>query len=85
MLVARDLCVLWQTGRRFYSVPALGQALWTFDASKVNGAGDPTARLAAYMANDREFIVNAFKGNRNEGDVNITAGAVIACAPPASK
>lgn len=83
MLVAGDLVFFGETQGLFHGVnAATGKVLWTFDATKLRGAGSPTAAPIAYMVNGHEFIVNAFGGNPNEGDANISGDAVIAFGLP---
>jgi len=65
LLVAGDLVFFGEGNGRLHAVNAkTGQILFTFDApARVTNAGGASASPIAYVAEGREFIVNAFGGN----------------------
>ncbi len=65
VLVAGDLVFFGEGNGKFNAVDArTGEMLFTFDApAKIPHAGGAAANPVAYLADGREFIVNAFGGN----------------------
>src|SRR6516225_143459 len=65
VLVAGDLVFFGEGNGKFNAADArTGQLLFTFDApAKVMNAGGSAAGPVAYLADGREFVVNAFGGN----------------------
>jgi hypothetical protein len=65
VLAAGDLVFFGEGNGKFNAVDArTGEMLFTFDApAKITHAGGAMANPVAYLADGREFIVNAFGGN----------------------
>lgn len=65
VLVAGDLMFFGEGNGKFHAVDArTGEMLFTFDApASVTNAGGAAASPIAYLAEGREFSVNAFGGN----------------------
>ena len=68
--VAGDLVFYGENNGLFHALDATtGATLWTFDGTSVENGGGSAAGPAAYVVNGKEFIVNAFGGNRIDRDL----------------
>lgn len=86
LLVAGDLVFFGEGNGRFHAADArTGRVLWTFHPERVREAGGAQAAPIAFVDNGREFIVNAFGGNRADRDAfgpNPVGDAIVAFSLP---
>lgn len=67
MAVAGNLLFYGENNGMFHAVDAAtGTTLWSFDGTSVNNGGGASAPPSIYVANGREYVVEAFGGNRND-------------------
>lgn len=67
MAVAGNVLFYGTDNRTFHAVnPATGAPLWSFDGTTVPHAGGADAPPSVYVANGREYVVEAFGGNYND-------------------
>ena len=70
MLVAGDLAFFGEGNGQFHAVSAAtGAMLWTFNGTTLTHGGGAQAAPIAYVVNGREYIANAFGGNKEERGV----------------
>jgi outer membrane protein assembly factor BamB len=88
LLVAGDLVFFGEGNGRFHAADAsTGAVLWTFMGQGVPKAGGAQGAPVAYVEDGREFIVNAFGGNRadrEEFPPNPVGDAIIAFSLPSN-
>ena len=88
MAVAGDLLFYGTDNGVFHADdPATGHPLWSFDGTTVHNGGGATAPPSVYVANGREYVVEAFGGNFNDRfSSNSPLGdAIVAFALPTDK
>jgi glucose dehydrogenase len=67
MAVGGDLLFYGENNGMFHAVnAATGDTLWSFDGTTVANGGGASAPPSVYVVNGREYVVEAFGGNRND-------------------
>lgn len=85
MAVAGNLLFYGENNGMFHAVDAAtGTTRWSFDGTSVANGGGAAAPPSVYVANGREYVVEAFGGNRNDRSKTASpvGDAVIAFALP---